>query len=104
MFGYIFEVTNKKTGETYLGKRYSVKFDKDYLGEDDDKDLATAVDKYGKSTFEAKMIMPYDTQVVLDSTFADMTKSRKKAKPVETEPVEEKPAKTTRKKKSAEEE
>ena len=47
MFGYILETTNKKTGETYLGKRYAVSFDKYYLG--DSEELMTAIDKYGKN-------------------------------------------------------
>ena len=95
MVGYIFEVTNKKTGETYLGKNYSVAFNKNYFGED----AMPAVEKYGKSFFDVKMIMPYDRIEQLDEVFADMQKSRKPAeKEVEEAPVEEVKPKRRRKK------
>ena len=104
MIGYIFETTNTKTGETYVGKRYAVTFDKTYLGDDDN--LAVAIEKYGRPSFEVKMLMPFESQEKLDAAFAEMAKPSKKAKVVEEsveEPVEEKPART-RKKKVAEEE
>lgn len=95
MIGYIFETKNLKTGETYLGKRYAVTFDKNYFGED----AEPAVEKYGRSAFEVKMIMPYDNQTKLDEAFEEMNKSSKpakKAKVEEPEVVEEKPARKKR--------
>lgn len=93
MIGYIFETTNTKTGETYLGKRYAVTFDKNYLGESDD--LAVAVEKYGRPSFTVKMLAPFEDMAKLDVAFDEMNKS--------SQPVEE-VKKTTRKKKVVEEE
>ena len=102
MYGYIFETTNTKTGEKYLGKRYAVSFDKKYLGEDADRKLSLDIEKYGRIYFEAKMIMPYETQAALDEAFNAMQKSVKKpvvkkeekpvvkAEPKVEEPKEEK--------------
>ena len=72
MFGYIFEITNNKTGEKYLGKRYGVTFDKKYLGEDVNEKLAVAIEKYGRPSFVAKMIMPYESKEAIDAAFAEM--------------------------------
>ena len=72
MFGYIFEVTNNKTGETYLGKRYGVTFDKKYFGEESNDKLAVAIEKYGRPSFSVKMIMPYESPEALDEVFASM--------------------------------
>ena len=87
MFGYIFETTNKKTGKTYLGKCYSVKFDKNLLGVDN-----ALIEKYGKENFSVKMIRAFEEQEVLDWVFDDMTKSTKSNESVEpkVEPVEPK--------------
>lgn len=84
MFGYIFETTNKKTGKTYLGKRYSVKFDKNFLGVDN-----ALIEKYGKENFSVKMIRAFEEQEVLDWVFDDMTKSNESVEP-KVEPVEPK--------------
>lgn len=90
MYGYIFEVKNKKTGATYLGKRYAVSFDKNYFGEENNHALAVAIETYGRPSFETKMIMPYENQVVLDTVFDEMVKSaKKKSAPKKEEPVEE---------------
>jgi hypothetical protein len=92
MIGYIFETTNKNTGETFLGKRYAVSFDKNFFGEEAEK----SVEKYGKSAFAVKMIMPYDNIEALDKAFDAMKASRKPAKkeaPVVEEEKEEKPRK-----------
>ena len=78
MQGYIFEVTNTKTGETYFGKRGAVSFDKAYFGEADNPKLAIAIEKYGRPSFAVRMIMPFDTIEVMDAVFADMTKTEKK--------------------------
>lgn len=109
MVGYIFETTNTKTGETYIGKRYAVTFDKNYLGESDNEDLAKDIEKYGRPAFSVRMLMPYENTTVLDASFAGLNKkpakTKKEAEPVEEveeAPVEEK--KPTRKKKAVEEE
>jgi len=95
MYGYIFEVTNKNTGEKYLGKRYAVAFDKSYLGEENNPALAIAIEKNGRPAFEARMIMPYENPDVLDTVFDSMVKSTSKKvvepKKVEKQDVEEKP-------------
>lgn len=100
MYGYIFETTNIKTGEKFIGKRYAVSFDKHFFGEDAD------IEKYGKDGFTVKMIVPpFDNQQALDAKYEEMLKSYKKVKaPKVEEPVEEEVPvkKTTRKKKSEE--
>lgn len=92
MIGYIFEVTNKKTGEKYLGKCYSVAFNKNYFGENAEE----AVKKYGKSAFDVKMIMPFEDIKVLNAAYASMAKANEPAKEEvkEETPVEEKTAET----------
>ena len=72
MYGYIFEVTNKKTGETYLGKRCAVSFDRNYFGEENNSKLAIALEKLGRPAFEVKMIMPYENAEGLEEAFASM--------------------------------
>lgn len=109
MYGYIFETTNTKTGDTYLGKRYAVAFDKKYFGEDEDNALAVAIEKYGRPAFSVKMIMPAESPEQLDAMFEEMQKaskpSKKSAKKEEmpeeviSEPEVEEP-KPTKKKKS----
>ena len=95
MLGYIFEVTNKKTGEKTLGKRCAVAFDKNYFGDVD-------VEKYGKESFEVKMIQPIESLKDYEAIVLDTPK--KKVQPAEEVPVEEKkPAKRGRKKKTEEE-
>ena len=102
MVGYIFETTNKKTGETYLGKRYAVTFDKNFFGED----AEVAVEKYGKSNFEVKMIAPFESIEKLDEAFNEIAKSNKPAKKAKVEKTEEvvEEVKPSRKKKTVEEE
>ena len=87
MYGYIFETTNTKTGDTYLGKRYAVKFDKDYFGEDNNESLAIAIEKYGRSAFEVKMIMPYEDRYAIEMAYNEMLKPKRP----EAEPEVEKP-------------
>lgn len=103
MYGYIFETTNTKTGDKYIGKRYAVSFDKHYFGENENDALAIAIEKYGRPSFEVKMLMPFETQVAIDTVFDEMKKPEKKSVKKEEpkeEPVEEekKPAKRGRKK------
>ena len=113
MQGYIFEVTNNKTGETYLGKVGAVSFNKNYFGEENNSKLAVAIEKYGRPSFSVKMIMPYESLAELDYAFAEIQPTSKKVlekgtpdvveddKMVKAEIVEEAPKKkTTRKKKS----
>ena len=95
MVGYIFETTNKQTGETYIGKRYAVTFDKNFFGED----AEVAVEKYGKSNFEVKMLAPFESIEKIDEAFEEMTKSRKPAKKAK----EDEEVKPSRKKKTVEE-
>ena len=83
MQGYIFEVTNKKTGETYLGKKYAVSFDKKYFGEEANDELAIAIEKYGRPSFESKMIMPYETIEQLDWAYDVMQAERRPLSVVE---------------------
>ena len=114
MYGYIFEAINTKTGEKYIGKRYAVGFDKNYLGEENNTALAVAIEKYGRPSFSAKMLMPYDSKDAVDSAYESMVKVEKPkkienpVKPVEEveepiEPEEEKPVKKGRKKKTEDE-
>lgn len=89
MIGYIFETINKKTGEKYLGKRYSVAFDKKYFGEEENERLAKDIEKYGRPSFESQMIMPYESLDVLNEAFKSMSKPVIVEEPKD-EPVEEK--------------
>lgn len=98
MYGYIFETTNVNTGETYLGKRYSVKFDKKFFGIDE-----SIIEKYGKEAFTVKMVRAFEEQEVLDYVFDEMMKARKPAKK-EAPVVEEKEEKPRKKRAKAVEE
>lgn len=101
MIGYTFETINKKTGEKYFGKRCAVTFDSKYFGEDDNEDLAIAIEKYGRPSFESHMIMPYETPEALDVAFEELKPTKVEEIKVEEprEPVvEKKPAKKGRKK------
>lgn len=92
MVGYTFETINKKTGEKYIGKRYSVVFDKNYFGEEKNEAIAKDIEKYGRPSFESHMIMPYEDIAALDAVFETIEKPK-------IEPVEEKrPTKRSRKK------
>ena len=84
MVGYIFETKNLKTGETYLGKRYAVTFDKNFFGEE----AEPAVEKYGRSSFEVKMLAPFETIAKLDEAFEGLNKSNKPAKKAKVEDIE----------------
>lgn len=101
MVGYIFETTNKKTGETYLGKRYGVTFDKNYFGDSDD--VAIAIEKYGKPSFEVKMLRPCDSIEEVDAMFEEFAKSRKPAKKAKVEEEATEEVKPARKRKAVEE-
>ena len=100
MVGYIFETTNKKTGETYLGKRYAVTFDKNFVGED----AEVAVEKFGRSNFDVKMLAPFESIEKLEEAFSEMAKSNKPAKKAKVEEETKEEVKPSRKKKTVEEE
>ena len=91
MFGYTFEVTNLKTGNKYLGKRYAASFSKDYFGEQDNDALAKDIEKYGRPSFEVKMIMPYESPEAVDAAFAELKPVEKPKKKVVKEEPEEVP-------------
>ena len=108
MFGYTFEVVNKKTGDKYLGKRYAASFNKDYFGEEFNDALAKDIEKYGRPSFEARMIMPYESIEAVDAAYAELKPVEKPKKkevvaeiPEEEVPVEEK--KPPKRKKKSEE-
>ena len=85
MYGYTFAVTNNKTGETYIGKRYAVAFDNKYFGEDENEELSKAIEKDGKASFSVKMIMPYETKEAVDYAFNEIKPPEKiKRKRAET--------------------
>jgi len=69
MFGYVFEVTNTKTGKKYIGEKYAVAFDKDYLGEEIDERLVLDIQKYGRPAFEVKMIDVGETKIAVDELY-----------------------------------
>lgn len=95
MIGYIFETTNTKTGQTYLGKHFSVKFDPNFLG--DSEELAVDIEKYGRPVFKAKMIMPYESMKDIDTAFEAMTKEVEPVAEVKEEPVVEEPKEEVKK-------
>ena len=104
MFGYIFETINKKTNEKYIGKRYAVSFDKNYFGEENNDALAIAIEKYGRPSFEVKMIMPYETQAEVDEAFKAVdVKPAKKVIVEENQEVKEVKQPAPRKKRKSEE-
>lgn len=90
MQGYIFEVTNKKTGETYLGKVGAVVFNKDYFGEENNERLAVAIERFGRPSFEVRMLMPYETLDDLEAAFESMKSAERKAKKAESKKAEPK--------------
>lgn len=75
MYGYIFETTNNKTGEKYIGKRYAVNFDKNYLGEVDNDALSIAIEKYGRTAFSVKMLRPFESANALEEVYASFQTS-----------------------------
>lgn len=77
MIGYTFKVTNNKTGETYIGKRYGVVFDKNYFGETENEKLAVAIEKYGRPSFSVEMILPYELKEALDEVVIDVKPAKK---------------------------
>lgn len=92
MFGYTFEVVNKKTGDKYLGKRYAASFNNDYFGEEFNDALAKDIEKYGRPSFEVRMIMPYESIEAVDAAYAELKPIEKPKKKVVVEEVpEEKP-------------
>ena len=111
MVGYIFKAENTVTGKTYIGKYYSVRFDKKYIG--DDSDVLDDAKKYGTDKFIVNMIKACETVKECDFCYDAILKElnakndqkfyNAKQK-VQDVPEAEKPAKRTRKKKAVDEE
>lgn len=59
MVAYIFRADNTVTGKHYFGKRYSVKFDKSYIG--DNPGVILDAEKYGKDKFTVQMVVACET-------------------------------------------
>ena len=87
MIGYIFETTNNKTGDKYIGKRYAVNFDKNYFGEVNSDNLSIAIEKYGRNAFSVKMLRAFEDIDSLEKVFMEYA-----------QPVSEAPKKKGRKK------
>ena len=115
MFGYVFIATNSENGKKYIGKRYAVGFDRKYFG--DDPKVMNDIEKYGVSAFSCKMLMPYESakavewgynhfveeyNALSDPAFYNCTAKVKSEPKVKTEVVEEKPKRTTSRKRKSE--
>ena len=110
MVGYIFKAENTVTGKTYIGKYYSVRFDKKYIG--DDSDVLDDAKKYGTDKFIVNMIKACETVKECDFCYDAILKElnakndqkfyNAKQK-VQDVPEAEKPAKRTSKKKAVDE-
>lgn len=59
MVGYIFRAENTVTKKTYIGKYYSVRFDKKYIG--NDSGVLSDAEKYGRDKFIVNMIRACET-------------------------------------------
>lgn len=59
MIAYIFRADNSVTGKHYFGKHYSVKFDKNFLG--DNPGVIADAEKYGKDKFTVQMIAVFES-------------------------------------------
>lgn len=59
MVAYIFKAENSVTNKTYIGKNYSVKFDKRYIG--NSPEVVSDVQKYGVDKFTVNMIRACET-------------------------------------------
>ena len=108
MVGYIFRADNTVTKKAYIGKNYSVKFDKKYIG--NEPGVVSDVQKYGLDKFIVNMIKACETVKECDYCYDEILKELKaesdisyyncKQAPVAV--AEEKP-KRSRKKKVVEE-
>ena len=113
MVAYVFRAENTVTKKTYIGKYFSVRFDKKYIG--NDPGVLADAEKYGADKFIVNMIvacetvkdceMAYsriikDNNATTDESFYNCEKkitSKKATEVVEDAPVE-KPKKTRKKK------
>lgn len=106
MVAYIFKAENTVTKKTYIGKRYSVRFDKKYIG--DDSDVLLDAGKYGVDKFIVNMLkacetvkdcdMAYNT-ILKDLNAENDEKFYNAKQKIQDVPEVEKPIKTPRKKK-----
>lgn len=109
MVGYIFKAENTVTGKTYIGKRYSVRFDKTYIG--DDTDVLNDAKKYGTDKFIVNMIKACETVKECDFCYTAILKELNaesdnkfyNTKEIASDVLEvEKPTKKSRKKRTEE--
>ena len=109
MIGYIFKAENSTTHKTYIGKNYSVKFNKNFLG--DDPDVLSDVGKFGIDKFTVTMLQACETVKECDYFYgqtllalnAESDPAYYNCKESEiVEPVVETKSKKTRKKKDVE--
>lgn len=105
MTAYIFTATNTVTKRCYIGKRYSVKFDKTYIG--DNPGVLEDARKYGTDKFIVRMIRVCETVKECDAVHESLLKqfnAKQDEHYYNYEPEStEMPAKKTRKKKVVEE-
>ena len=105
MVGYIFRATNTVTQKCYIGKNYSVKFDKKYIG--NNPGVLEDVQKYGADKFIVQMIRACETAKICDAVYESILKEYNALSDENyynyESVVEEAPKKRTRKKKVVEE-
>lgn len=110
MIGYIFKAENTVTKKVYIGKRYSVRFDKKYVG--DAPEVVSDAKKYGVDKFIVNMLKACETvkecdfayDVILKELHAkDDEKFYNYEPKILNMPEDEKHIKRTRKKKVIEE-
>lgn len=105
MIGYIFKAENTVNKKVYIGKRYSVRFDKKYVG--DSPEVVSDVEKYGVDKFIVNMLKACETvkecDLAYDAILKELhAKEDERFYNFEASDVE-KPVKRTRKKKVTEE-
>lgn len=110
MVGYIFKAENTVNKKVYIGKYYSVRFDKKYIG--NAPGVVSDVEKYGADKFIVNMLKACETvkdcDLAYDAILKDYNaKNDEKFYNFEPKvsdlPEAEKPVKRTRKKKVIEE-
>lgn len=113
MVGYIFKAENAVTKKVYIGKYYSVRFDKKHIG--DNPGVISDAEKYGADKFTVNMIKACETVKDCDYCYEQILKELnaksdinyyncEKAPATKTEATEEKaekPKKTRSTKKKA---
>lgn len=108
MVGYIFKAENVVTKKAYIGKYYSVSFNKKYIG--NDSGVLSDAEKYGADKFIVNMIKACETVKECDFFYDAILKELNAEKDTsyynckaQKEPVAEEKPKKSRKKKVAEE-